>query len=165
LKRLYLLRHAKADWSVEVVHDRHRPLEERGRKDAARVGEFLRDLGQIPEVVISSPAVRAETTARLAIKAGSWDLEAKICEDLYDTPPWKVIRELRQLDDDCESVLLSFHEPTCSETLSDLVGHVSVRMPTAAVARIDLQAEAWEDVEPGVGTLAWLVTPKILKAG
>lgn len=164
MKKLYLLRHAKADWSVEVIHDRHRPLEERGRADAALLGGFLRELGQIPDAVLTSPAERAEQTARAAIEAGEWDVEPALAEDLYDTPPWKVLREVRRQPDELRSLLLSFHEPTCSETLSDLVGHVSVKMPTGALARVDLQVESWEDVEPGAGILVWLITPKILKS-
>ena len=164
LKRLYLVRHAKADWSVDVVHDRHRPLEPRGRDDAERLGRFLSEIGQVPDAVVSSPAVRAEQTAKLAIEGGEWDLEPSISEDLYDTPPWKVLREIRQQSEEHQSLLLTFHEPTCSETLSDLVGHLSVKMPTAAVVRIDLQIELWEDLEPGAGILVWLVTPKILKS-
>lgn len=164
MKRLYLLRHAKADWSVEVIHDRHRPLEDRGRVDAGLLGRFLSELKQVPDVVLSSPAERAEHTARAAIEAGGWKVEPVIVEDLYDTPPWKVLREVRQVSDERRSALLVFHEPTCSETLSDLVGHVSVKMPTGALARIDLQVESWEDVEPGAGILVWLTTPKILKS-
>ena len=164
MKRLYLLRHAKADWSVEVIHDRHRPLEDRGREDAALLGRFLVDLGQVPDAVLTSPAERAEQTVRAAIEAGGWGLEPQIAEDLYDTPPWKVMREVRQQSDENDSLLLAFHEPTCSETLSDLVGHLSVKMPTGAMARIDLAIESWADVEPGAGILAWLTTPKILRS-
>ena len=164
MKRLYLLRHAKADWSVDVTHDRHRPLEERGRKDAARVGRLLANLGQVPEVVLSSPAVRAETTARIAIESGAWGKEPSIVEDLYDTPAWKVFRAVGQQPDEIQSVLVAFHEPTCSETLGELVGQADVRMPTAALARVDLPIESWQDTGPGAGMLVWLVTPKILKA-
>ena len=128
------------------------------------MGRFLAELGQVPDAVLSSPAERTEQTARIAIEAGGWDVEPEIAEDLYDTPPWKVLRELRQRSDGHHSLLLAFHEPTCSETLSDLVGHVSVKMPTGALARVDLQVESWEDVEPGAGILVWLTTPKILRS-
>jgi len=164
LKRLYLLRHAKADWSVEVIHDRHRPLEDRGREDAALLGAFLADLGQIPGAILTSPAERAEQTARIASEAGGWGIEPQIVEDLYDTPPWKVIREIQQQSDESASLLLAFHEPTCSETLSDLVGTASVKMPTCALARVDLPVDSWREVELGVGILIWLTTPKILKS-
>jgi phosphohistidine phosphatase len=164
LKRLYLLRHAKADWSVEVTHDRHRPLEERGRKDAARVGRFLANLGQVPDAVLSSPAVRAEQTARIAIESGDWGVEPSIVEDLYDTPAWKVFRAVGGQPDEIRSLLVAFHEPTCSETVSELVGQADIRMPTAALARIDLPMDSWQEAGPGAGILVWLVTPKILKA-
>ena len=165
MKRIYLLRHTKADWSVEVVHDRDRPLHARGITDAGRVGTFLADLGQVPDLVVSSPAVRAAETARLATAQGDWRVAVGHREDLYDTPPWKVLRLLRDTAPQIESALLVFHEPTCSETLSDLVGHVSVKMPTGALARVDLNLGDWDEVEPGAGTLSWLVTPKIMRAG
>ena len=165
MKRLYLLRHAKADWSIEVVHDRDRPLHSRGQRDAGAIGAFLTALGQVPDAVLSSPALRAAETARLASEGGDWGVEVLESDDLYDTPPWKVLRQVRGVSGQAESLLLAFHEPTCSETLSDLVGHVSVKMPTGAVARVDLNVEEWDEVESGAGTLAWLVTPKILRAG
>jgi phosphohistidine phosphatase len=163
LKRLYLLRHTKADWSVDVIHDRDRPLAEKGEEDARLVGSFLASLGQIPDEVIASTAVRARETARHVVEGGEWSREIMTSDDLYDAPPWKIFRQVRQQPNELDSLLLVFHEPTCSETLSDLVGHVSVKMPTGALARIDLSVEDWDEVEAGAGTLAWIVTPKILR--
>lgn len=163
MKRLYLLRHTKADWSVDVVHDRDRPLARKGEQDAGLVGHFLASLGQIPDEVLASTAVRARETARHVVEGGGWDREIRTSDDLYDAPPWKILRQLRQQSNGIDSLLLVFHEPTCSETLSDLVGHVSVKMPTGALARIDLSVEDWDEVETGAGTLSWIVTPKILR--
>ena len=147
------------------MHDRDRPLHSRGRKDAGRIGEFLTRLDQVPDAILASPAVRAAETARLATESGGWQAVVEISEDLYDTPPWKVLRLMRALPNGRHRALLVFHEPTCSETLSDLVGHVSVKMPPGTLARVDLNVEDWDEVEPGAGTLGWLVTPRILRAG
>lgn len=163
MKRLYLLRHTKADWSVEVVHDRDRPLARKGEEDARLLGQFLASLGQIPDEVLASTAIRARETARHVVEGGEWSREIRTSDDLYDSPPWKVFRQLRERSNEIESLLLVFHEPTCSETLSDLVGHVSVKLPTGALARIDLSIEDWDEAEPGAGTLSWIVTPKILR--
>jgi phosphohistidine phosphatase len=164
MKKLYLLRHAKAGWSSGDSSDRARPLEPRGEEDAARVGRLLHDMNQIPDLVVSSPAVRAEQTARRAIESGEWDREPVIVDHLYGASSGTVLQEIRRQDDDHESLLIAFHQPTCAETLSNLVGHVYAKMPTAALARIDLQVGGWADVEPGSGILAWLVTPKILRS-
>ena len=55
------------------------------------------------------------------------------------------------------------HEPTCSETVSFLIGGGLVRMPTAALARVDSLVEAWGEVGPGTGVLSWLVVPRLIE--
>ena len=72
MPELLLMRHAKSDWGSGDEDDRARPLAERGRKAARRLGRFLTAAGQVPALVLSSPAVRALETARLAVAAGGW---------------------------------------------------------------------------------------------
>jgi len=163
MRRLYLLRHAKSDWSTEHDHDRERPLAPRGVKAAATVGRFLARLDQRPELVLSSPALRARETARLAAAAGGWSGAARVANELYETTPERVLEVIRRCDDRVARLLLVGHEPTWSLLAGALVGGGEVKLPTAAVARIDLAAEHWRDAAFGGGTLVWLVTPKLLR--
>lgn len=129
------------------------------------MGVFLSRLGQGPDLVISSTADRAHETARLAAEAGDWSCTVVTDRQLYDGDTDLVLQLIQQQDDAQESLLLAGHEPTSSEMIVKLIGGGLVRMPTAALARIDFLVESWAEVEFGRGMLIWLVTPKLLKKG
>jgi len=70
MKTLLVLRHAKSSWNDPVLDDHARPLNKRGQRDARRMGELVREYGLIPDVVLSSDAVRARLTAEAVAEAG-----------------------------------------------------------------------------------------------
>jgi phosphohistidine phosphatase len=158
---LLLLRHAKSDWS-RTEDDRDRPLAPRGRRGARSVGKFLARAGQTPDLAITSPAVRATETLRLAIEAGGWSFPVRESERLYGGGVQDLIDELRACSGSMSLVLAIGHEPTWSEAAAVLTGGSDIRMPTAAVCRIDFEVLGWPDVGGGAGVLAWLVTPRLL---
>jgi phosphohistidine phosphatase len=119
-------------------------------------------LEQVPDGIVSSPAVRAYDTARGAADAGDWKCPIEKNDDLYDTSPMQILEIIRQLDDSRESILLAGHEPTWSDLAGALIGGASMRFPTAAIARIDLDIDSWKQAEFGNGTLVWFVIPKLL---
>jgi phosphohistidine phosphatase len=127
------------------------------------MGSFLADSESIPQLVISSTAVRARTTAELAAEAGGWECPIVTLADFYTSDPDRVLDVLRETGDDVERVLIAGHEPTWSNLVAWLIGGGRVRMPTAAVACLDLRHERWIDLAPATCELRWLVTPKALK--
>lgn len=129
------------------------------------MGVFLSRLGQAPDLVISSTAVRARDTARLAAEAGEWACTVDTDRQLYDGDIDRILHLVQAQSDSRESLLLAAHEPTSSEMVGRLIGGGVVRMPTAALARIDFPAEHWAEVRSGSGMLIWLMTPKLLKKG
>ena len=78
MKRLILLRHAKSDWDAEFQSDHSRPLSERGMTSARAIGLVLARSNQVPDSVISSSALRAQSTAFLAADTGGWDAEIRV---------------------------------------------------------------------------------------
>ena len=136
--RLYLLRHGKSDWDLSGGGDHERPLAKRGRSSAQVIGRYLSGLEPFPQKVICSSARRAEETVRLAAEAGKWSCPIHITDRLYSS--------------------------SSDDLLDFLRGGAKVEFPTAALAAIDLSVRSWSEVEPGYGTLLWLVTPKILAA-
>jgi phosphohistidine phosphatase len=162
MKSVILLRHAKSDWEADYESDHDRPLNKRGRKAAAMMGHYLGSLGQLPDLVLSSTALRARETVSRAAEAGDWDCPVELTPELYEASPGSALELIRNRDDALGSLLLTGHEPTWSVLAGILVGGASLRMPTAAMARIDFSVESWGDVEPGNGTLIWQVTPKLL---
>ena len=163
MKRLILLRHGKSDWDADYGSDHERPLKGRGTRAAETMGRFISGAGEEPQLVVSSSAKRALTTAQLAADAGNWDCEVRVEPALYGASTATVLGVLRELDDGIDSVLLAGHEPTFSTLTGELVGGADVRFPTAAAALIDLRIGAWPAADYRTGTLIWFITPRLLR--
>lgn len=163
MRSVYVLRHAKSDWSAGVSSDHERPLNRRGAKSARRMGAFLTAVDQIPDRIVSSTATRARTTVELAADAGGWDRSIELEGELYGAESQTILGLIQSCDDSCDRLLLVGHEPSCSSTISELTGGGRVRFPTAALGRVDFAAERWTDIQFGAGSLIWLVIPRLLK--
>jgi len=165
-RALILFRHAKSDWSKDYEGpDIDRPLAKRGRKAAKMAGRFLAACGSVPDSVICSPAVRARATLELASEERAWDSAVREATALYDGGVEGLIGEVRQEPASTRLLMVVGHEPTCSETASFLIGGGLLRMPTAAIARIELSVDDWDEVGPGTGVLSWLVVPRLIEPG
>ena len=161
MKTLLLLRHAKSSWDEPSRHDFDRPLASRGKRDAPRIGKALRKRGPLPDLIISSPAVRAKATIEAVMKAAKVDIDAQFDEAMYAASAAELMRLIRRLPHANSRVLLVGHNPGFEDLLERFTGSHE-RMPTAALACITFQLDRWEDVEDGNGELAWLLTPKNL---
>lgn len=156
-----MFRHAKSDWNVDCGgDDRRRPLAPRGRRAARTMGRFLAATGQVPERVLASPAVRAQETLELAIRAGKWDCEVSTHEELYDGVDG-VLGAVHRHGGDASVLMIVGHEPTWSATAARLTGGAEFRLPTASVLRLDLDGDDWAAVRGG--RVQWLVTPRLVE--
>ena len=164
-KRLLLFRHAKSDWHAGALNDHERPLTKRGREAARVMGRVLAAADQLPDLVVTSSAVRARTTVELAHEAGSWTCPIETSDVLYDTDTASMLERIRMLPDTANSVLLAGHEPTWSELASRLIRGGDLRFPTAVMARLDLDVARWRDATFGSGVLVWLLQPKFFVEG
>jgi phosphohistidine phosphatase len=148
LKTLFLVRHAKSSWSDATLADRERPLAKRGRRAARRMGRRLAERKARPDLMISSPALRALKTARLmARKLQHPRRRIQVDDTLYAATLAAVLRRVRDLDERYARVMLFGHNPQ----IAQLVRHFSRRitpMPTCAVACFTFAADAWSDVGP-----------------
>jgi phosphohistidine phosphatase len=163
MKTVIIFRHAKSDWSSAEANDHNRPLAPRGRKSAKVMGRFLAGCGQLPDSVVTSSAVRARTTAQLAMKAGRWECTKRVTNRLYNCSAADVLKEIKAEPDSSEILLIVGHEPTCSETIGRLAGQTKVDFSTGAMARLDLPIDHWRDAKFAAAQLIWLVTPKLVK--
>lgn len=162
-RELLILRHAKSDWSAQYGADRERPLAPRGVDAAGLIGRYVAKAGVVPDLVLSSPAVRARTTAELAAEAGEWDVPIEIRDEFYGGGGEAVLRTLRGLEPTVGRVAIVGHEPVWSGLIGGLSGGGQVRFPTAALALLSFDAEAWSQLAWGRMDLTWMVTPKLLK--
>lgn len=135
------MRHAKSDWSKPPgVRDHDRPLNARGKRDAPRMGEFLRSQGLIPDQILCSSAVRAKATADAvaAVTGGRVD----VVSDLYlaDVNSWQAVLRKHAGPG---LVLAIAHNPGIEEFVAHVTGHYE-RMPTAAIAWFENKAASVE---------------------
>lgn len=158
---LMLLRHGKSDWDAGALDDHSRPLNARGDRSARAVGAALTRFGSVPDLVISSTAVRARTTAELAIEAGSWDCRYELDDALYGASVGETLAVVPRHTTQAPRVMLVGHQPTWSMTVRHLTGG-SVAIRTATVADIEVAIARWSDLPSSVGSLVSLIQPRML---
>ena len=162
---LILFRHGKSDWDSPYSTDHERPLTSRGKEAARCMGRMLSKTRQVPGLAVSSSAIRARESLHLAARAGHWKCPIRIDSALYESSATAMLSWLKGLDDAPDCLLLTGHEPTWSDLAGRLVGKALIRVPTGAMLRVDLEIEAWQQIEFGVGELRWLLPPKVVCGG
>ena len=150
MKTLLVLRHAKSSWREAELADHDRPLNKRGKHDAPRMGELMREEGLLPDLILTSSARRALTTAELVAEASGYDGEIQVSRDLYAAGPEEFIDALCALPDELETVMVVGHNPGLEELVEALTEESSA-MPTAALAQVELKIERWVDLQEEEG--------------
>jgi phosphohistidine phosphatase len=161
MKTLVLLRHAKSDWEDVRLRDMERPLAKRGLRDAPRMGKALKKQGNLPDLILCSPATRARQTLELFKDAAKLDAPVEFEQNIYEASTAELMHIVRRLPDERNCVLMVGHNPGFENLLSRLIG-VERLMPTAALVCIELPVDHWQDVEDGEGKLQWFLLPKSL---
>ncbi|MBP6574905.1 MAG: histidine phosphatase family protein, partial [Flavobacteriales bacterium] len=158
---LYLIRHAKSSWSDPLQADFHRELNGRGLRDAPAMGKHFAARGERVDLFVSSPAVRALTTARAVAQAfgvppGKIVTEPKLY--LASTPTWMEV--VNTLPSAVRSAALFSHNPGISEFCELLTEGGLGELPTCAMVRVDNEVDSWASVSRGNGAVAWYDFPK-----
>jgi len=162
MKTLLVLRHGKSSWSDPALDDHERPLNKRGRRDGPRMGKLVRKCGLMPDVVISSDAVRARLTAEAVVQAARYAGEILLDQWLYMASPAHTLSLLRTVRENAETVMIVGHNPGLEELITQLTGEQQ-DLPSAALAKIALPIEQWRDLKPSTrGTLLGHWRPKEL---
>ena len=162
MKKLLVLRHAKSSWKERGLSDHARPLNKRGKKAAPRMGQLLYEEDLVPDIILSSTAVRARDTADLVAEACGFEGEIAYLEDFYHAWPSDYLDGLRSLADDIQSAMVVGHNPGMELLLDALTGE-SERFPTAALALIQLPVDYWSQLSDETeGELHNLWLPRML---
>lgn len=163
MKTLLVLRHAKSSWKNQELADHDRPLNKRGKRDAPRMGWLLREQELVPDLIISSTAKRAITTAKAVVDASGYENEIVLTRGLYHAWAESFLTILSRLTDDPARVMVIGHNPGLEGLVEALVGQYE-RMPTAALAQIQLPIDRWSDLDETIeGVLIGLWRPKELR--
>lgn len=169
MKLLGLLRHAKSSWDDAALDDFDRPLNERGRKAAKRMGEAFKDLGLNYQRALVSPARRAADT--LALVQQHWGAELDICADarLYEASLEDLLAIIGETSPEVERLLLVGHNPTLHQLALHLVNaadspdrrSLEGKLPTGALVELGLRTNRWAALGEG-GELRRFLRPRDL---
>jgi len=170
LKRLYLLRHAKSDWADPALDDFDRPLNGRGLKSASAIGRYMRREGLIPALVLCSPSRRTRQTWELLVEGLKGEPAVQYADDLYLAEPARLLKQIGQAPEDLPSLLVIAHNPGLQALAHRLAGggdkaglrRIATKYPTGALAVLDCDVAAWDQLAAGLCVLERLVAPRDL---
>jgi phosphohistidine phosphatase len=165
-RELWLLRHGKSDRNV-VIDDFDRPLKKRGKRDAQRIGEWLQQQRLIPDWIVSSPAKRALTTAKILHKAiAAEGLGIMQDKRLYQEGFERLKTVLAECPVEAKRVLLAGHNPELEDLLINLAGAANLPdtdklLPTSALVRL-IMPDDWSHLDTGCARLLSITYAKSL---
>ena len=149
-RTLILVRHAKSSWDDIGLPDTERPLAERGKRDAPMMGKRLAKQQVKPDLILSSPARRALSTAQIIAKELGYKTRDIVVDDrLYATKPETLLAVAGELSDKQKCVMLFGHNPEFSELAHHLSSDIAL-LPTCAVVQFMFETESWA----GIGNVA-----------
>ena len=149
MKILYIVRHAKSSWESGITKDFDRPLNNRGNHSADIMSKFVSEKEIKIEKIISSPAKRAITTAKIFAKALKInESEIQLEEKIYEASLKMLLEVVHELDDSVSSVMLFGHNPGLT-SLANHFGATIDNLPTCAIAAFEFDAAHWDEVKKG----------------
>lgn len=161
MKTIYLIRHAKSSWEYDL-EDHQRPLSERGLHDAPLMGVHIREKIELPQLILSSDAVRAKTTALLYLKElGIPEEELVLDHRLYDFSGNKLDNVIKSCDDSVDRLMIFGHNNALTFWVNRYGDQDIDNVSTAAFTAIQFKSKAWSDINNGKTIL--YVKPKQLK--
>jgi phosphohistidine phosphatase len=172
MRRLLLLRHAKAERSEAGMEDRTRGLIERGRKDAAKIGAYMASHGLVPDRVVVSPSARTQETWKFAAAAFRPAPTVNSLEQLYNATATAILGVIKEVPAAARTLLIVGHNPGLHELALMLIasGNVEMReqlrekLPTSSLVIIDFPTDGWGKLHAQSGRLERFVTPRSLGA-
>ena len=171
MKTILFLRHAKSDWGNTNLADVDRPLANSGLKAATRMGKLLAQTDYIPDLIIASPAKRAQQTAELVIEACACKGEIEWQERFYYGGSSDILAGLRNLPDTVERPLIIGHNPTLTEVIGILCHNhapddftVDIQLPAGGLVCLEAHISHWLALNPGDALLRWFIIPKLIKS-
>lgn len=161
MKTVYLIRHAKSDWNNPNILDIERHLNDRGYDNANSMALLFKNKQENPDLIVSSPAIRAISTALIFARNIGYDANLiSIKKELYESDLKDYISTLIHTDEQYQSVMLFAHNPTISSVANSLCQSLPSEMPTCAIAGIRFECKKWKDLITTKGELFFFEIPK-----
>jgi phosphohistidine phosphatase len=162
MKTIILVRHSKSSWKNLSLDDFDRPLNKRGKRNAPFMGEKLKEMEIMPDLILSSPAKRAKKTAITIAKAiGYPKKKIKYDNNMYHSSAWYLLEMVRNQDNKNETIMLFGHNPDLNIIADMLLKQNPVyNIPTTGVYCIRFEVDKWEKVQEGKGEAVFFDYPK-----
>ncbi|MFN3839302.1 MAG: SixA phosphatase family protein [Cyclobacteriaceae bacterium] len=161
MKTLYIIRHAKSSWDNPGQSDFERPLNDRGRKDAPRMGKRLKERGIKPNLLLSSPAKRALATARRISGEIGFDKEKiKTEKRLYHADSETILEIIQNLNNKYDTVMLFGHNPGLTDFVNEIMHANLPNLPTCGVVAARFITDSWLEADAGTCELLFVDSPK-----
>ena len=146
MKTIYLMRHAKSDWADKKVEDWDRPLSKHGRKAMPAMGKFFEENKIQPQLILASPASRARQTCELLVDEIHYRGDIHFVSSLYQAEQDTCLKEIKQLPESVDSVLVIGHNPGL-ETLFQMFSGQIESLQTKSIACIQVNVDSWKDLD------------------
>ena len=159
MKTLFILRHAKSSWDNPDWSDFARPLNHRGLDTAPLMGAVMKENDFDPEIIVSSPALRAKQTADLVKKSAGFRAKVIYDERIYEASALRLLEVVSDIEDYYDSAMIVGHNPGFENLVRILTGKIEA-MPTAALAVVDLEINYWKEITAETGSLRKIFRPK-----
>ncbi|MCL2075945.1 MAG: histidine phosphatase family protein [Betaproteobacteria bacterium] len=158
--KLFVCRHAKSSWQDADLGDFERPLNKRGERDAPEMGRRLAKQGMTPDLIMSSPAVRAINTAiHYANQLGMQPEEIRRNQEQYAASVSELVNLIRTVDSGVKTLMLVGHNPESTDLANALGGLNIDNIPTSGIVALAF-SQAWADLTVGSGDLLFFDYPK-----
>jgi phosphohistidine phosphatase len=165
MKTLYLIRHAKSSWDDPAQADFDRPLNDRGKKDAPRMGKRLKEKDIHPNIIISSPAKRAFSTCKKIAEVIGYK-EANIVSDrnLYHADTDQILQVAKAIPDKAEIAMLFGHNPGLTDFVNEICSEAVIdNVPTCGVVALSFKSDSWKAISSENCKLEFFDYPKSRK--
>jgi phosphohistidine phosphatase len=163
MKTLYIVRHAKSSWANPSQDDFERPLNDRGKNDAPRMGKRLKEKEVHPDLIVSSSAKRAYSTAKRIAKVLNYPKEKiKALKSLYHADEESMLAVIQDIKDKHNVVMLFGHNPGLTEFVNSFQNiELDIdNIPTCGVIAFQLNIDSWKDASWGKGKMLFFDYPK-----
>jgi phosphohistidine phosphatase len=160
MKTLFLVRHAKSSWKYPELDDFERPLNRRGRESLESMGELLKEIKAAPDLIISSPATRAATTARAIADMINYSLENILySESIYMSDADILLHFIQDIDDDVKEAMLIGHNPALTELGNYISNKQISNIPTCGIFCVEFNIPSWRKIGERCGILKFFEFP------
>ena len=161
MKTLYIVRHAKSSWDNPDLADIDRPLNNRGNKNAPEMGQRLSKRNIQPDLLLSSPANRAYTTAQKIAKEIGYPVDnVSTSKEVYHAGSGGLLQLVRNQSDSINTLMIFGHNPGFTWFANSLTGEYIDNIPTCGIVAIEFDVESWSNIETGEGKLIFFDYPK-----